>query len=176
MRCPLSSGPPFRRIVAFDTSYARGVTACSRLTAFAFVLFAATNLSFADDKKDDTSTKVTGTAVVPKDVPSFDGRVLELRLYAYDPRAAGKAAEVVDKVEVKGFTHIEGKETKKEFAIGAKGELKEGTKYYVTAFVLKGEDRTHVGQADHVKTPLNKVLTDGHPRAVTIRFKEIGAK
>ena len=66
--------------------------------------------------------------------------------------------------------------SKKEFAIGVKGELKEGTKYYVTAFVLKGEDRTHVGQADHVKTPLNKVLTDGHPREVTIRFKEIGAK
>ena len=148
----------------------------ARLAAFATVLFAATSLSFADDKKDDTTTKVTGTVIVPKDVPSFDGRVLELRLYAYDPRAAGKAAEVVDKVEVKAFTHIEGKETKKEFAIGAKSELKEGTKYYVTAFVLKGEDRTHVGQADHVKTPLNKVLTDGHPRAITIRFKEIGTK
>ncbi len=113
---------------------------------------------------DDATTRVTGTAIVPKDVPSFEGRVLELRLYA------------IDKVEVKGFTHAAGKETKAEFVIGAKGELNANARYYVTAFVLKGEDRTHIGQADHVKTPLNKVLTDGNPRAVTIRFKEIGKK
>ena len=142
--------------------------------AFALVLLTTASHSFADDKKDDTSTKVTGTVIVPKEVPSFDGRVLELRLYAYDPRIADKAATLVEKVDVKGFTHVEGKETKKAFVIGAKGELKPNTKYYVTAFVLKGEDRTHIGQADHVKVPLNKVLTDGNPRTVTIRFKEIG--
>ena len=135
---------------------------------------AVTAITTADDKKPDTSTKVTGTVVVPKDLASFDGRVLELRLYAYDPRGAGKPADLVEKVEVKDFTHVTGKETKKEFTIGAKGELKENAKYYVTAFVLKGEDRTHLGQADHVKQPLNKVITDGNPRAITIRFKEIG--
>jgi hypothetical protein len=125
---------------------------------------------------DDATTRVTGTAIVPKDVPSFEGRVLELRLYAIDKNSADKKADLIEKVEVKGFTHAAGKETKAEFVIGAKGELNANARYYVTAFVLKGEDRTHIGQADHVKTPLNKVLTDGNPRAVTIRFKEIGKK
>jgi hypothetical protein len=148
----------------------------ARFAAFAVLLLVPTAFAPADDKKADTSTKVTGVAIVPKDVTAFDGRVLELRLYAYDPRVAGKAADLVEKVEIKDFTHVTGKETKKEFTLGAKGELKENTKYYVTAFVLKGEDRTHIGQADHVKQPLNKVITDGNPREITIRFKEIEKK
>jgi len=144
-----------------------------RLAALLALAFMLTATAGADDPKPDTSTKVTGTVVVPQDVASFDGRVAELRLYAYDARIAGKAADLVEKVEIKDFTHVTGKETKKEFTIGAKGELKENTKYYVTAFVLKGEERTHLGQADHVKQPLNKVLTDNNPRTITIRFKEI---
>jgi len=148
----------------------------ARLTAFAVFSLILTVSAHAEDKKDDTTTKVTGSVIIPKEVASFDSRVLELRLYAYDPRIAGKAADLVEKVEVKDFNHETGKETKKTFTIGAKGELKANTKYYVTAFVLKGEDRTHIGQADHVKEPLNKVLTDGNPRDVTIRFKEIGKK
>jgi hypothetical protein len=42
--------------------------------------------------------------------------------------------------------------------------------------VLNKDNRTHIGTADHVKEPFNKVLTDGNPREVTIRFKEIGKK
>jgi hypothetical protein len=125
---------------------------------------------------DDTTTRVTGTAIVPKDVSSFEGRVLELRLYAVEKNSADKKADLVEKVEFKDFGHAEGAETKKSFTIGAKGELKEGMRYYVTAFVLKGEDRTHLGQADHARTPLNKVLSDGDPREITIRFKELGKK
>ncbi|MBY0456650.1 MAG: hypothetical protein K2V38_04880 [Gemmataceae bacterium] len=129
-----------------------------------------------DDKKPDTTTKVTGTVIIPKDVPSFDGRVLELRLYSIDKRIADKAADLVEKVEVKDFAHETGKETKKEFTIGAKEMLNPNNRYYITAFVLKGETRTHIGQADHVKEPFNKVLTDGLPREVTIRFREVGKK
>ena len=145
----------------------------TRLAGIALVLALAATAR-ADDKKDDKTTRVTGTVVVPGEVPSFDGRVLELRLYAIEKNSADKKADLVEKVEIKDFTHFAGKETKKEFTIGAKGELKENTRYYITAFVLKGEDRTHIGQADHVKVPLNKVLTDGNPREITIRFKEIG--
>jgi hypothetical protein len=149
----------------------------TRLTAIAGIALA---LSFApiraEDKKPDTSTKVTGVVIVPKDVASFDGRVLELRLYAIEKNIADKAADLVEKVEIKDFTHETGKETKKEFTIGAKGELKPNHRYYITAFVLRGDNRTHIGQADHVKEPFNKVLTDGSPREVTIRFKEIGKK
>lgn len=130
----------------------------------------------ARDKKDDAGTKVTGNLVFPKDLASFSGRTLELRLYAYDPRVADKAADLVELVELKDFKHETGTETKKEFAIGAKGELKPNTKYYLTAFVLAGKDRTHIGQCDHVKEPFNKVITDGNPREVTVRFKEVGKK
>jgi hypothetical protein len=146
-----------------------------RTALVGFVLLVAA-LARAEDKKDDGTTRVTGTAIVPKEVPSFEGRVLELRLYAIDKNAADKKADLIEKVEIKDFTHVAGKETKKEFAIGTKGERKENTRYYITAFVLKGEDRTHIGQADHVKTPLNKVLTDGNPREITIRFQDIGKK
>ena len=41
--------------------------------------------------------------------------------------------------------------------------------------VLICDKRTHIGQADHVKEPFNKVLNE-HPREVTIRFKEAGKK
>lgn len=129
-----------------------------------------------DDKKPDTTTKVTGTIVIPKELPSFTGRVVELKLFAYDPRVAGKAADLVDTVELKDFKHETGTETKKEFTIGAKGERKANTSYYLTAFVLAGKGRTHIGQCDHVKEPFNKVITDGNPREVTVRFKEVGKK
>jgi hypothetical protein len=147
----------------------------TRFTTIAVFVLVVASAVRADDK-DDKTTKVTGTVIVPKDVPSFEGRVLELRLYTTDKNSAGKAADLVELVEIKDFTHLEGKETKKEFTIGAKGELKPNHRYYITAFILKKDERTHIGQADHVKGPLNKVITDGNPREVTIRFKEIGKK
>lgn len=147
-------------------------TALAALAALALAVCAC-----ADDKKDEPTTKVTGTLIVPKDVATFEGRVIELRLYSIDKRIADKGADLIEKIEIKDVTHETGKETKKEFVIGAKGgPLVPNNRYYVTAFVLKGENRTHIGQADHVKEPFNKVLTDGNPDKVTIRFKEIGKK
>ena len=43
-----------------------------------------------------------------------------------------------------------------------KGVLDANNRYYLTAFVLLREDRTHIGTADHVKEPFNKVITDGN--------------
>ena len=139
-------------------------------------LLLTTTFAAADDKKDGATTKVTGKVIIPKDVGTFAKRTLELRLYGYDPRVADKAADLIDTFEVKDFAHETGKETAKEFVIGAKGEVKPNTKYYVTAFVLDGKTRTHIGQADHVKEPFNKVITDGNPREITLRFKEVGKK
>jgi U3 small nucleolar RNA-associated protein 14 len=146
-----------------------------RFTVLVALAVTTAGLAWAEDKKD-TSTKVTGSVIVPKDVPSFEGRVLELRLYASVKNAAERKAELVEKVEIKDFAHTEGAETKKDFTIGAKGELKDNTRYYITAFVLKRDDRTHIGEADHAKGLLNQVLTDGNPREITIRIKEIGKK
>lgn len=128
----------------------------------------------AEDK--DATTKVNGTVIVPKEAGSFDGRVVELRLYGIAKNTADKKADLIEKIEIKDFSHETGKETKKTFTIGAKGTLDAGNRYYVTAFVLKGDERTHLGQADHAKEPFNKVLTDGNPREITIRFKEFGKK
>jgi hypothetical protein len=147
----------------------------TRLTTVVLAL-ALTALARADEKKDDRTTKVTGTVIVQKDVPSFEGRVLELRLYASEKSGGEKKVDLVEKVEIKEFTHFAGTDTKKEFILGAKGERKENARYYITAFVLKRDDRTHIGQADHAKGPLNEVLTNGNPREVTIRMKEIGKK
>lgn len=147
----------------------------ARLAAAALAAVLCTS-AVAEDKKDDKTTKVTGTAIIPKDVASFEGRVLELRLYGIDKRIADKGADLIEKIEIKDFAHTTGKETKKEFTIGAKGALVANNRYYITAFVLNGEARTHMGQADHVKEPFNKVLTDGNPREVVIRFKELGKK
>lgn len=147
-------------------------TALAALCALALAVCAR-----ADDKKEEPSTKVTGTLIVPKDVASFEGRVIDLRLYSIDKRIADKGADLIEKLEIKDVTHETGKETKREFVLGAKGgPLVANNRYYVTAFVLKGEARTHIGQADHVKEPFNKVLTDGNPDKVTIRFKELGKK
>lgn len=146
----------------------------ARGMAFALVAVAILGPVRAEDK--DTTTKVTGIIIIPKEAASFDNRVVELRLYGIAKNVADKSADLIEKIEIKDFTHETGKETKKTFTIGAKGTLDAGNRYYVTAFVLKGDERTHLGQADHVKEPFNKVLTDGNPREITIRFKELGKK
>jgi hypothetical protein len=139
----------------------------------ALVVCLAALAATAAEKPDDTTTKVKVAVVIPKDVASFEGRVLELRLYEYDPRAADTEGKLVELVEEKGFKHEQGTDTKKELTISAKGKLDSTKGYYVTAFVLQDKQRTHIGQADNVKEPFNKVLTQGQPRDVTIRFKAV---
>ncbi|MFM8271794.1 MAG: hypothetical protein ACKODX_05610 [Gemmata sp.] len=145
----------------------------ARLAVLALFAVAVPPVVGADDKG---TTRVTGTVIVPKEVPSFDNRVVELRLYSVDKNIADKGADLVERVELKEFSHTTGKETRTEFAIGAAGKLDPKNRYYITAFVLNKDARTHIGTADHVKEPFNKVLTDGNPREVTIRFKEIGKR
>ncbi len=134
------------------------------------MLFTAANLS-ADDKKDDPNTKVTGTVTVPKELETFEKRVLELRLYEYDPRIADKGADLVELVEKKDFHHTKGTDTVEKFVIGAKGKLRADRKYYVTVFVLDGKTRTHIGELDG-KAGLAKVLTDG-PRVTTFVVRAV---
>ncbi len=126
-----------------------------------------------EKKAEDMTARVSGTATVPADVESFTGRVLELRLYKYDPRIAGKAADLVEVVTVKDFAHTKGKATAKEFSLGKKEKLDDTKGYYLTLFVLDGKERTHMGQCDHVKEPFNKVLTKGMPREVKATLKPI---
>ncbi len=120
--------------------------------------------------KDDTA-KVTGSLIVPKGLDSFDGRVVEIELYKYDPRIADKAADLVEKVEIKDFSHAKGTETKKEFVIGATATLEKDRSYYLVAIVLKDGQRTHWGEVPG--KDLCKVLTNGEPRNVTLVFRPV---
>jgi hypothetical protein len=141
----------------------------------AFLLLAPVLLSADPPKKDDKTTKVTGTFTVPKEQMSFDKLTLEIRLYEYDPKLADKGADLVEKVEVKDFKHAMGKETVEKFEIGAKGMMKEGKAYYLTLYVMDGESRVSRGDLDHDKG-LGKVLTDGHPREVKAVARQIKGK
>ena len=141
-----------------------------------FALLFLVGVVLADDKKkDDKTTKVTGTFTVPKEQTSFDKLTLEIRLYEYDPKSADKEAELVEKVEVKDFKHAMGKETVEKFEIGAKGAVKDGKAYFLTMYVLDGDTRVSRGDLSH-DAGLGKVLTGGHPREVKATARQIGAK
>jgi hypothetical protein len=123
----------------------------------------------AGEKK---STRVEGVMLLPKEVASFDKRVVEIRLYKYDRRLADTAADLVEKIEFKDFAHLQGKETKKGFVIGAKGTLEPSMGYYLTLFILENGKRTHIGECEHVKG-LCKVLTDGGPAKVSFKVRPV---
>ena len=135
------------------------------------VVILVANWVGADEKKDD-STKVNATVTLPKELASFRGRTLELRLYEYDPLLADAGADLVEKIAKADFAHKQGKPTVVNIEIGAKGKIKSRRAYYLTAFVLDGKKRTHIGEKDG-KSGLCRVLTDGHPRAVTIIFRAV---
>lgn len=141
--------------------------------ARALLVLAVVGFVVADEPKDDTSTKVSGKLIFAKDLPAFAGKTVELLLFEYDPRIADKAATQIDKLEIKDVKHAGTAETVKEFSLGAKGKIGAGKSYYLTAFVLDGKTRTHIGQCDHVKEPFNKVLTGGNPRVVVVRFRAV---
>lgn len=112
-------------------------------------------------------TKVTGLLVVPKEMASFEGRVVEIQLF----KIADKAADLVEKVELQDFSHKQGTETKKDFVIGAKARLEKEMKYYLTVFLLKDGQRTHIGEVPGKF--LCTVLTKGQPREVTLKIRPV---
>lgn len=125
----------------------------------------------ADDVVEDDTARVTGTLRLPADLDSFAGRRLEIRLYKIHPLLADAPADLVDLVEVKDFGHEKGVETKQAFEIGGKAALESDKSYYLTCFVLDGEARSHIGETP--EKDLCKVLTQGHPREVTLTARAV---
>jgi hypothetical protein len=119
------------------------------------------------------STRVEGLLVVPAEVPSFAGRVVEIRLYKFDLRLADKAADLVEKLEIKDFSHQTGTETKRGFVIGDKRKLEARMSYYLTLFLLDQGKRTHIGECRHARGNLCRVLTDGNPSRVTLDVRPV---
>ena len=117
------------------------------------------------------TSKVTGTFVIPGEVASFEGRVVEILLFKIHPQLADKGADLVEKVEIKDFAHKQGTETKQEFVIGTKAKLEKELKYYITLFILKDGERTHMGAV--AGKFLCTVLTQGEPNNVTLTVTQV---
>jgi hypothetical protein len=114
---------------------------------------------------------VTGAFVIPKDVPSFAGRTVEIRLYKIHPLLADAPATLVDLVEIEDYAHTQDEESKTPFVIGGNEKLEPGSMYYVTLFILKDGKRTHMG-----KVPdkfLCKVLTNGEPSKIEMAVNPV---
>lgn len=114
---------------------------------------------------------VTGKLIVPAGVETFTDKTADLLLYEYDPRLADAPARQVDHVMIMPFGHEKGKETSVDFKIGT-GAITASRGYYVTAFILDGTTRTHIGEIDG-KSGLNKVLTGGNPRDIKLVFRAV---
>lgn len=121
------------------------------------------------DEKD--SAQVTGTFVISKDIDSFAGHVVEIRLFKIHPLLADAPADLVELVEIKEFAHEKGHETKKEFAIGSKAKLEMDKRYYLTLFITKDGKRTHMGEVPGKF--LCTVLTMEEPSKVEMTVKRL---
>jgi len=122
------------------------------------------------------STEVAGTMVIPADVASIKGAVVEIRLSGY--QLVDSVATLVDKVQIKNFAHTKGKETRTAFSIGQKPgrKINQHMRYYVTLFIHSGDPaktpRTHMGQGRHRKG-LCMVLTGGNPREIVMKVSPV---
>jgi hypothetical protein len=121
---------------------------------------------------EDESTLVKGTFVLPADVPSFAGQMVEIRLYKIHPLLADAPADLVDMVQMKDYSHTEGEPSETKFTIGGNEPLDASLKYYVTLFILKDGKRTHMGKAPGKF--LCNVLTQGEPREVSMTVRPVG--
>ncbi|KPK50543.1 MAG: hypothetical protein AMK72_01970 [Planctomycetes bacterium SM23_25] len=115
---------------------------------------------------------VTGAFIISDGIPSFEGYVLEIKLWQYNPLVADVSATLVGEHVVKGYRHTKGTETKTAFTLRPKDGVKNGMNYYVTAFVLDGGKRTHMGQRDG-RPGLCKVLAQGQPTTVQLIARDL---
>jgi hypothetical protein len=139
------------------------------LSLFFLVLTVTVPTATSQEEKD--TAKVTGTFHLPKELESFDGRIVEILLFKIHPLLADAPADLVEKVELKNFTHTQGTETKQEFVIGSKAKLEKDKKYYLTLFILKDGKRTHMGEVPGKF--LCTVLTNGEPNKVALQVKAV---
>ena len=144
----------------------------SRSTCAALMIGLVSVMSVATQADEKATSKVAITMVIPETVASIPGNTLEIRLYKYDPRIAGKPADLVEKIERKKVAHTKGKATTTKLVIGAKAALDARKNYYVTLFLLKDGKRTHIGEKDG-KRGLCKVLTGGNPNKVKMVVRSV---
>lgn len=115
---------------------------------------------------------VRGVLSIPATVGSFKDHALEVMLWEYDPRLADASANLVDTFTLEKYSHDAGKTTETPFTVGMKLKPREDRRYYITVFVVKGKDRTHIGEQDG-KAGLCNVLTQGNPSTVKLIVRPV---
>ena len=135
------------------------------------LLIYAPYLVHAVEPADDAAA-VVGTLVIPKTVEAFADHTLEIKLWEYDPRLADVGANLVGEFKIEKFSHAADKESKTKFTVGDQLKPRDDRSYYITVFILKDDNRTHIGEQDG-KPGLCKVLTGGNPREVTMVVRKV---
>ncbi|PQO40211.1 hypothetical protein [Blastopirellula marina] len=115
---------------------------------------------------------VSGLLVIPASVGSFAGETLEIKLWEFDPFLADASARLADEYVAKDFGHAEGEATELKFNVGGELKPREDRGYYITVFILKDGQRTHMGELDG-KRGLCKVLTKGNPSEVKMIVRDV---
>ncbi|MBI1249595.1 hypothetical protein GC197_17360 [bacterium] len=118
---------------------------------------------------------VQGELEIPKKVDSFEDRIVEIKLWEYDPRLADASATLIDEVIEKNFEHQQGEETRFSFSLGQDLKPKQDFHYYITVFILEDGNRTHIGEIEG-KSGLGKVVPDGKQAPVKVIVRSVGSQ
>lgn len=116
---------------------------------------------------------VQGALAIPAKLPSFADQKLEIQLWEADPKIADVKARQVEAFTLDKISHKEGKADEIPFTVGGKLDPIAEKRYYLTAFVLKDGQRTHIAEATEKAGP-TYVLTDGKPASVKLTLRAIG--
>lgn len=115
---------------------------------------------------------VQGTITVPESATIGKDQTIEVKLFEFDPLLADVAAKLSDEKILTDIQHETGNATEVPFAIGADLEVRKDRRYYVTVFVLQGEERTHIGEIEG-KRGLNVVLNNGKSSPVQLILRQV---
>lgn len=115
---------------------------------------------------------VQGTITIPGSSTIEKGQTLEVKLFEFDPLLADVAAKLIDEKILTDFQHETGTATEVPFAVGADLEVQKNRRYYITVFMLQGEDRTHIGEIEG-KRGVNVVLQNGESSPVNVILREV---
>ena len=115
---------------------------------------------------------VRGVMTIPKEIRSFAGHALEIKLWEYDPFLADVSAKLVDEFVLEKYSHRSDKTIKTKFSVGSQLEPRKDRRYYITVFILQDGKRTHIGEQDG-KSGLCKVLTQGNPSSVKMIVRAV---
>ncbi|HEY2840038.1 MAG TPA: hypothetical protein VGJ26_12865 [Pirellulales bacterium] len=116
---------------------------------------------------------VQGALIAPDKLPSFADQKLQIQLWETDPKVADAKAKLIEEFSLEKITHKQGTASEIPFTIGGKLDPNPDRRYYITAFVLKDGQRTHIGEAAEKAGP-TYVLTDGKPATVKLTLRAIG--